>query len=170
MDFITGRKIATMPTMRKLPADGKTRVERGEEEEPFISLEETPIVLADLRAALPGLRKSLISRWPFINAVEMENRPITRRRNPYDPTQVIADAVYGIAIYIYTRPLRIFLDEVARGAGKKVGPELGNQVIAIMRYVQRWIKRMAYHPAKRSRALQKAKKRVRPPTNAEKCR
>ncbi len=130
-----------MPTIRRLPV-GKTRIELGEED-PFISLEETPVVLADVRTALPRLRKTLMTRWPSINAVEIENRRITRRRNPHDPTQVFRDAVFGIAIYLWSRPARIFLDEVAREAGKKVGPEVGRQAVAAMKYVQRWIKRMS---------------------------
>jgi hypothetical protein len=130
-----------MPTIGRLPV-GKTRIELGEED-PFISLEETPVVLADVRTALPRLRKTLMTRWPSINAVEIENRRITRRRNPHDPTQVFRDAVFGIAIYLWSRPARIFLDEVAREAGKKVGPEVGRQAVAAMKYVERWVKRMS---------------------------
>ena len=130
-----------MPTIRRLPV-GKTRIELGEED-PFISLEETPVVLADVRTALPRLRKTLMTRWPSINAVEIENRRITRRRNPHDPTQVFRDAVFGIAIYLWSRPARIFLDEVAREAGKKVGPEVGRQAVAAMKYVERWVNRMS---------------------------
>jgi len=132
-----------MPTVRALPMSGSVRVVQYEED-PFISLEETPIVLADLRTALPRLRKALMIRWPVINAVEIENRRITRRRNPYDPTQIYSDAVLGIAIYIFSRPARIFLDEVARGAGKKVGPAVGEEIVAIIKYVRRWIGRMTY--------------------------
>ena len=129
-----------MPSARVLPI-GKTLTELGEED-PFISLEETPVVLDDVRTALPRLRKTLMSRWPSINAIELENRRITRRRNPHDPTQLFRDAVFGIAIYIWSRPARIFLDEVAREAGKKVGPEVGKQAVAAVKYVQRWVKQM----------------------------
>ena len=138
-----------MPYVRVLPM-GKTRIEVGEED-PFISLEETPVVLADVRSALPRLRKTLMTRWPSINAVEIENRRITRRRNPHDPTQVVRDAALGIAIYIWSRPARIFLDEVARGAGKKAGPEVGRQAVAAMKYVERWLKRMSDRVAGRNR-------------------
>lgn len=112
------------------------------EEEPFISLEDSRLVLADVRAGLPQLRKELKSRWPFIQSVEVENRQITRRRNPHDPTQVFA--VLGIAIYISTRTARIFFDEVARGAGKKVGPAVGKHIVEALEYVRRWIKRMEH--------------------------
>ena len=138
-----------MPSVRVLPI-GKTRIELGEED-PFISLEATPVVLADVRTALPRLRKTLMTRWPSINAVEIENRRITRRRNPHDPTQVFRDAVFGIAIYIWSRPARIFLDEVAREAGKKVGPEIGRQAVAAMKYVQRWVKKMGDRVSRQSR-------------------
>ncbi len=138
-----------MPTIRVLPV-GKTRIEPGEEDL-FISLEETPVVLADVRTALPRLRKTLMTRWPSINAVEIENRRITRRRNPHDPTQVFRDAVFGIAIYIWSRPARIFLDEVAREAGKKVGPEVGRQAAAAMRYVQRWVNQLGDRAFPRNR-------------------
>jgi len=144
-----------MPHVRVLPV-GKTRIELGEED-PFVSLEETPVVLADVRTALPQLRKTLMTRWPLVNAVEIENRRITRRHNPHDPTQVYRDAVFGIAIYISSRPVRIFLEEVARGAGKKIGPEVGRQAVAAMRYVQRWVKRMGGRVSSRNReSTQKA--------------
>jgi len=154
-----------MPTIRVLSV-GKTRIELGEED-PFISLEETPVVLADVRTALPRLRKTLMTRWPSINAVEIENRRITRRRNPHDPTQVFRDAVFGIAIYIWSRPARIFLDEVAREAGKKVGPEVGRQAVAAMKYVQRWVNQMGDRafaqnrkPTPRTLTTRKLKKRA----------
>jgi hypothetical protein len=50
----------------------------------------------------------------------------------------------GIALYIYARlARRIFLDEVARGAGREVGPAVGKRIVEAMEYVRRWIKRMA---------------------------
>ena len=138
-----------MPQVRVLPI-GKTHIELGKED-PFISLEETPVVLADIRAALPRLRKTLMTRWPLIKAVEIENRRIIRRRNPHDPTQIFRDAAFGIAIYIWSRPARIFLDEVAREAGKRVGPEVGRQAVAATKYEERWAKRMSDRVAGRSR-------------------
>lgn len=144
-----------MLTVRALPMNG---TEPGEEN-PFVSLEDTPIVLADIRAALPQLRKSLMARWPAINAVEIENRRITRRRNPHDHTQVFANAILGIQIYIFSRPARIFLEETAREAAKEVGPVIGRQIVEMMEHVKKWLKRLAHGAPKKQPLL---RKRIRP--------
>ncbi len=101
------------------------------DEEVFVSLENTPIVLSDIRTALPKLRKELAARWPVIR-VEIENRRPTRRRNPYDPKQAI-ETVLGIrVVFLLTRTAQVFLDEVARAAGSEIGE-----------YVRGWIQRVA---------------------------
>jgi hypothetical protein len=128
-----------MLNVRALPIHGTEP-----DEEIFFSLENTPIVLADIRAALPRLREELMARWPAITAVEIENRRITRRRNPHDPREILANAVLGIQIYLYTRPAQIFLEDVARAAGKKVGDAGGDRMVEIMEYVGSWIKRMVH--------------------------
>jgi len=96
-------------------------------DEVFVSLEHTPVVLADIRAALPQLKKDLSSRWPIVG-VDIENR-LPRRRNPAHPVQtaeVIAYATVGI---------RILLGETAQAIGKAVVREIGE-------YVRGWIRQV----------------------------
>jgi uncharacterized protein YcfJ len=119
-----------MPTVRALPIHGTESAEPYDETV-FVSLEDTPIVLADIRAALPQLREELAARWP-INRVEIENRRPARRRNPYDPSQV--EAVLGIVI-------GLFFFEATRAAGKKIGEAAGEEV---GKYVRSWIQGIAH--------------------------
>src|SRR5260370_17769217 len=85
-----------MPTVRSLPIDGTESVEPYDEEV-FVSLEDTPIVLADIRVALPQLQKELAARWP-ITRVEIENKKPILRRNPHDPTHTTGGGAIGILI------------------------------------------------------------------------
>jgi hypothetical protein len=95
----------------------------------FVSVEETPLVLSEVRRALPQLTRELRGRWP-IQGAELENRmPV--RRNPYTPTAVVAVACMGIAVR--------FALSAAQAAGTKVGDVMGRE---ITKYVQRWIKRI----------------------------
>jgi len=120
-----------------------------DDQEVFVSLEDTPIVLADIRAALPQLGEILTARWPNITGVEIINRRITRRRNPHDPTQVLANAVLCIAVYFctrpVTRPVQIFLEEAARAVAKKVGDSVGDDIVEIKEGIKIWI--MAHAPS-----------------------
>ena len=59
-------------------------------EEVFISIERTPVVMADVRRILPQLKKELRKKWPVEN-VQIESR-IPFRRNPYDPSQIVEAA------------------------------------------------------------------------------
>jgi hypothetical protein len=92
-----------------------------------ISIERTPLVLAELRKALPTLRRDLRERWPVLS-VGIENR-IPRRRNPIDPSEVVRTACIVLAIR--------FGYEVAGEAGKKVGKTIGTEV---SKYLRRWLK------------------------------
>ena len=100
-------------------------------------------MLADIRAVLPQLREMLTARWPNITGVEIVNRRITRRRNPYDPTQVLANAVLCIAVYFctrpVTRPVQILLEEAARAVGKKVGDSVGDDIVEMKEGIKSWI-------------------------------
>ncbi len=105
--------------------------------EVFVSLEHTPVVMADIRAGLPQLKQALSDRWP-IERVEIENR-LPRMRNPIDASQlgrlpeIMADAGVGIAI--------LFFAEAARAAGKKLGDTAGKE---IGEYVRGWIKNVTH--------------------------
>jgi hypothetical protein len=102
--------------------------------EVFISLEHAPVVLADIRAALPRLKKDLSARsWP-IDSVVIENR-LPRRRNPVDPTQITRlgeVACVGILIR--------FFHTAAQAVAKKIGDAAGEE---ISEYVRNWIRQVA---------------------------
>jgi hypothetical protein len=92
-----------------------------------ISLERTPLVLAELRKALPALTKDLRKRWPVLS-VSIENR-FPRRRNPIDPSEVVKTACIVLAVR--------FGYEVGGEAGKKVGKTVGTEV---SKYLRQWLK------------------------------
>jgi hypothetical protein len=96
--------------------------------EEFVSLEDTPLVMAEIRAALPQFKAALMARWPIITGIQIENRRITRRQNPFDPAQAAMDATIGIVI--------VFFFEAAKAAGKKVGEATGDQIVEIIEAVK----------------------------------
>jgi hypothetical protein len=115
--------------------------------EVFVSLEHTPVVLADIRAALPQLKKDLSARWWPIDSVEIENQ-LPRRRNPVDLTQITRLSVEVACVGILVR----FFNTAAQAAAKKVGDVAGDE---IGEYVRGWIRRIAQrqpeiHKEKRS--------------------
>lgn len=95
-----------------------------------ISLERTPLVLAELRKALPALKRDLRKRWPVLY-VGIENR-IPRRRNPIDPSEVVRTASIVLAVK--------FSYEVVGEAGKEIGKTIGKDV---SKYLRRWLKSFA---------------------------
>jgi hypothetical protein len=103
--------------------------------EVFASLEQTAVVLADIRAALPQLKEQLGQRWS-IESIEIEDRT-PRVSNPMDParlrdlTEIMALAGVGIVV--------LFAREATKAAGKKVGDAIGEE---IAQYVRGWIKRV----------------------------
>jgi len=100
----------------------------------FVSLEHIPLVLAEVRAALPQLEKELKQRWP-VKGVEIENRRL-RLRNPIDPAltaRVIARAAVGIAI--------IFGAAAVTAAGTRIGAAVADEIVE---YARGWLKRLPH--------------------------
>lgn len=112
-----------------------------EHEKFFVSLERTPLVLANLRKQLPELRRELSKKWPVMY-VGIQQPPV-RRRNPINPHEVVKAAEVMLAIY---------LGSTAKSAGEETGPR-------IVKAVSKWIKEHSYKP--RPRAKTHAKRRAR---------
>ena len=69
---------ATMsPLVRLVGGEGPTKTVS-------VSLEHTELVLADLRAALPGLEEELRKKWPTLVRVRIEDVVPRRRPAPLD--------------------------------------------------------------------------------------
>jgi hypothetical protein len=98
-----------------------------EPEHVFIPIEDVPVVLSDLRRSLPQLREELCRRWPVDSVHLEERRP--RRKNPFDPSQVIPAACIGLVV--------IFSSAVLKAAGTKIGEGIGD---GIKPFVTRWVK------------------------------
>ena len=104
--------------------------------------------MAEIRAALPQFRAALMARWPIVTGIQIENRRITRRQNPFNPAQAAMDATIGIVI--------VFFFEAAKAAGKKAGDATGNQIVEIIEAVKGWIQERAYTtPTRRPKATRK---------------
>ena len=107
------------------------RVWRSSEQEVFVSLEKTEVVMAELRAALPELTDQLRARWP-VSHIEIKNR-LPRAKNPIDSRVLhyahLPTAEIGLAI--------VFVEEVLRNAGKKIGEAVGEEISA---YVRAWVR------------------------------
>ena len=82
----------------------------------FVSIEDTPLVLSDLRRSLPQLREELCRRWPVESVHLEEQRP--RCKNPVDPLQVVEAACIGLVV--------VFSSAVLKAAGTKVGEGIGD--------------------------------------------
>jgi len=93
----------------------------------FIPIEDVPVVLSELRRSLPQLREELCRRWP-VDSVHLEERR-RRRKNPFEPSQVIPAACIGLVV--------IFSSAVLKAAGTKIGEGIGD---AIKPFVTRWVK------------------------------
>ena len=98
-----------------------------EPEQVFIPIEDIHLVLSSLRRSLPQLREELRLRWP-VESVHVEERR-ARRKNPFDPLQVVPAACIGLVI--------IFSSAVLKAAGKKIGEGIGD---GIKPFVTRWLK------------------------------
>ena len=96
------------------------------EKEVFISLERTPIVLAEVRKALPKLRTGLGKKWRVRYVVIEARTP--RRENPYNPKQILELAGVGILVRYVVGPV------LKTGVADPVGAGLKKHVI-------RWLKR-----------------------------
>lgn len=114
-------------------------------EKVFVSLEQTPVVMAEVRRTLPQLKKELRKKWAVEN-VQIENR-IPRLRNPYDPTQIVDAACVGLLIS-FTLP-------AVRAASKKVGEAIGDE---IAKRVRQWIRSIGKSSPARRRASTRIRK------------
>jgi len=82
----------------------------------FIPIEDVPVVLSELRRSLPQLREELCRRWP-VDSVHLEERR-RRRKNPFEPSQVIPAACIGLVV--------MFGSAVLKAAGTKIGEGVGD--------------------------------------------
>jgi hypothetical protein len=110
-----------MPPIVRLVSGGEPR------EEVFVSLERTPVVIAEVRRTLPQLEKDLRKKWP-VESVRIESR-LPRLRNPCDLSQVLDTACVGLLVS--------FVLPGVRAASKKVGEAIGDE---ISKHVRRWIR------------------------------
>jgi hypothetical protein len=121
-----------MPTVRLVTG-------REPEGEVFVSLEQTPLVLGELRKALPQLRAELQKKWPVLY-VDIENQ-LPARRNSYDPSELVKAACIVLAIR--------FTWSAVDGAGKKLGEVVVDE---LSKYARRWIKNFGKPKHRRSAA------------------
>jgi hypothetical protein len=115
------------------------RLVTDKDREVFVSLEQTPLVLSDVRRGLPQLERDIRRKWP-VQAVVIENR-LPLRRNPYLPgtKAIIETACLGILVR--------FTLSAAQAVGAKVGDVMGRE---IAKHVKRWIGRFGKLGAKHS--------------------
>jgi hypothetical protein len=87
-----------------------------------VSLERTPVILADVRKALPQLKRELSRKWP-IDSVYIEDK-LPRRSNPFDASQIVEAATLALVV----------------GFAHQVGKELGTgEGLAIKKYMREWL-------------------------------
>ena len=91
-----------------------------------VSLERTPLVLADVRNALPQLKKQLSKKWSVVWIDIGIERP--RLRNPHDPTQIVK-----AARVVLTTAFSLGVAGASTEFGKIAAKE-------ISKHVRRWIK------------------------------
>ena len=96
--------------------------------EAFVSVEQVPLVLADVRKALPELKRELAKKYR-IEAVELTARQ-PRLPNPMSRRKVIITAAVGILVTYVVGP-------AAKAASEKVGEAIGD---AIVKFVRGWLK------------------------------
>jgi len=94
--------------------------------EVFVSVERIPVLLADVRMAIPKLKKELAKKWNVEDVAIEARRP--RRKNPYDPKQIIELACVGIVARYVVGPV------LKTGVADPVGAKL-------KKYVTRWLKK-----------------------------
>ena len=118
----------------------------GDPDHAFVSIEDIPLVLSDLRRSLPQLREELCRRWPVESVHLEERRP--RRKNPFDPLQVVEAACIGVVV--------VFSSAVLKAAGTKVGEGIGD---GIKPFVTKWLKSRFGKSSTRRVASRKTNKR-----------
>ena len=117
-----------------------------EPEQLFISIENFSLVLSELRRSLPQLREELHRRWP-VESVHIEERT-PRRKNPFDPMQVVPAACIGLVI--------VFSSAVLKAAGTKIGESIGD---GIKPFVTKWLKSRFGKPRRKLATSRKTNKR-----------
>jgi hypothetical protein len=117
-----------------------------EPEQVFIPIEDIPLVLSDLRRSLPQLRDDLRLRWPVESVRLEERRP--RRKNPFDPLQVVEAACIGLVV--------VFSSAMLKAAGTKVGDAIGD---GVKPFVTRWINKRFTKSDKRGAVSRKKNRR-----------
>jgi hypothetical protein len=104
-----------------------------------VSLERAPVVLADVRKALPQLKKELSKHWR-VQWVDIENQ-IPRVKNPHDPTNIIKAACIVLTVK--------FGLEAVGSAGKEFGNIAAKE---ISKHVRLWLKRFAKQKTRRRKS------------------
>jgi len=113
--------------------------------------ERPPLVLAEVRKALPQLESELQTKWPSVGSVDIEQRRL-RLRNPFHGV-VTPEMLEAIGIVLAIRFVESASDAAAKEFGKGVAREVG-------RYVRRWLRQFSYGKAKtRLRSARKRKPR-----------
>jgi hypothetical protein len=110
-----------------------------------VSLEHTPLILSEVRKALPQLKKELGKQWPVL-WVGIENKK-PRLRNPHDPSAIIEAACIVLTVKFFGG----------------VGTELGKMALrAATKHIQNWIAKFS-RPAlpTRTKSLTRARTRRR---------
>lgn len=132
-----------MPPIVRLVSGGEPR------EDVFISLERSPVVIAEVRRALPQLKKELRKKWP-VEGIQIETR-LPRLKNPCDLSEVLETACVGLLVS--------FVLPGVRAASKKVGEAIGDE---ISKHVRRWIRTIGKsRPTRRRRSTQRLRIRSR---------
>lgn len=146
-------------------------VSGGEPDQIFIPIEDSPVVLSELRKSLPKLKRALRKKWP-VESVYIDVR-CPRMRNSFEAWQAshfIVEGAIGLAIIFGGSMLRATL----RAAGKKIGESLGNRFgDEIKPFVKKWLKNQfgkdkpgharSIHPGKRHAAKRHSKRRPAKP-------
>ena len=97
-------------------------------DEVFVSIENIPVVLADLRRSLPSLKKELARKWPVEHVqIQEKGRAALRLKNPY---ALVVPVAIGLAI--------TFSHAAAKAAGTKIGDGVGKEITEL---VHRWLRR-----------------------------
>ena len=122
-----------------------------EPEQVFVPIEDIPLVLSDLRRSLPQLREELRRRWP-VEIVDLEERR-PRRKNPFDPLQVVEAACIGLVV--------VFSSAVLKAAGTKVGEGIGD---GVKPFVTRWLKKQFTRSSNRLGPKRKNKRCISRPS------
>jgi hypothetical protein len=79
----------------------------------FVSLERTPLVLVDVRNALPQLKKDLGKKWQVESVTIELHKP--RIKNPTDPTEfIVRGACVGLVVSLLQPSVDVAGKELAK--------------------------------------------------------